>query len=237
MSPHKIRSIIAAAALAAGVSWLAAAPADAGACGKKHAAGKTACEEPAAPRPNDAPPGSREITPEAVDLTMAAGRLARDIGLIGLASTRPVPGLLDLGGIAATWGMPSLASASPGLSLRPEPVGMEDLATEAHVPDLPALPIPGNSLQEQAPRDTTLGRGPFLYGVSATGDEDYDKSDAIGKSGGGVEKPVGEIGSRVIGEVLPKAMEGTDGSSVPGPAGGNSGVEGLAGLVKGFGLR
>ncbi|WP_188188631.1 hypothetical protein [Nonomuraea sp. SYSU D8015] len=242
MSSHKIRSIIAAAALAAGISWLAAAPTDAGTCGKKrHASAE--CGESVEMQVDDTLPGSAKLTPEAASLALAAGRLARELGLAGLASARPSPDLLDLGGIVATWGMPSVSSASPELFPTARgPVGMEDLATEAHVPDLPSLPIPGTPLEERIPRDMTLGRGPFPNGVTAADDDEYGPDDRKSPADG-LEKPVREVGSKVITELLPKAVDGVGGASVlsvpgmPGVPGQGAGLEGLTSLVKGFGLR
>lgn len=261
MSSHKLRSIIAAAALAAGVSWLVAAPTDAATCGKrkpaagKHAEGKpasAACGEPVSvavddglPRghavddglPHDLPRG-QAVAPTAASLATAIGQAAREAGLIGLASTRQAPGLRDLGGIAATWGMPSLASDSPQLfPMAPGLSGMEDLATKAHVPALPSLPVPGMPI----PGDMTLGLGPFANDVATTDDEGEEDGDGSNNPTGALEKPVREVGSRVITEVLPKAVQGVGGTSVlpgvPGLSPGGTGADGLEHLVGGVALR
>ncbi|WP_327586345.1 hypothetical protein OHA25_04505 [Nonomuraea sp. NBC_00507] len=64
-------------------------------------------------------------------------------GLARPAAGNPAPGLGYLGGIMATWAMPSPAGP-PGLSpVRTRPAGMKDLSTAAHVPALPLLPLAG----------------------------------------------------------------------------------------------
>ncbi|TMR13715.1 hypothetical protein ETD86_30205 [Nonomuraea turkmeniaca] len=236
MPSQKIRSIVAAAALAAGVTWLAVGATQASACGNKGRAVATSdaagrdCGEGRALHPHDGPPGSSVLTPEAVQLSMAAGELARHAGISGMAAGNPAPGLADLGGIVATWGMPSLSTSSPEFfPSKAGPAGMEDLATAAHVPTLPSLPLPGTQLAERVPNKMAIGHGPHHNKVSAAGRA------ITAKDSNGIEKPVHEIGARVIGEVLPNAMKGLESTSIL--PGGVMGVEGLAGLVNGFNLR
>jgi hypothetical protein len=320
---HKVRSIIAAATLAAGVTWLTATPADAttratpahatftqattgsaaigyaatghtatGSAATAHVSPRhetatwltttlaravanrsaaaparaAACEQKQATvagdltlscgdhptlRLDNVSPAGRPVTPEVVGLAMAAGRLARELGLTGLATPSAAPGLIDLGGIVATWGMPPLAAATAPQSL-PMAAGataMEDLATEAHVPELPRLPITGAPTRDRDPKKTTTSRDPLHNGRAAKNDarndiknngrnddEDddhgYDR-DRAKPATKGLEGPMQEVGSKLISELLPKAMQGLGGTSIL--PGGDSGAAGLAGLVKGFG--
>ncbi|MCK2214609.1 hypothetical protein MF672_012520 [Actinomadura sp. ATCC 31491] len=236
MPSHKIRTIVATAALAtlaAGVTWLAAGPTGADTCGRRAIMtrdGLAGCSGRTELHLNDVP-GTKEFTPEVNDLAMAAGRLARQLGLTGLAMGRSVPGMADLGGLAATWGMPSLASTSPRFfPAAAGPAGMEDLSTAAHVAALPTLPmvprLPGVPLQKRIPQDVTLGGAPKPHNrIIGSGAKDPI----------GLEKPVSEVGSRVIGELLPRAIGDLGGSTVlPGR---DPGVAGLTGLVQGLGLR
>ncbi|HEX4817263.1 MAG TPA: hypothetical protein VFV66_31365 [Nonomuraea sp.] len=270
MSSHTIRSFVAAATLTAGITWLTATPAHAtagplttavaraAACDHRPAAVPGALTASCGGHPglrlDDPALGGRSLTPEAVDLAMAAGRLARELGLTGLAVPNRAPGLIDLGGIVATWGMPSLTTAAPEVfPMAAGPAGMKDLATEVHVPELPALPVPGAPLQERVPSDLAVGRAPFHNRLAASNDHGkhkgakrakgaketkdaygYDR-DQRGSAKAGLEGGMQEVGSKVISELLPKAMQGLSGTSLL--PGGGSGAAGLAGLVKGFGLQ
>ncbi|MGP3962909.1 hypothetical protein ACTWPT_43660 [Nonomuraea sp. 3N208] len=229
MPAQKIRSIVAAATLAAGVTWLAVAATQANACGDKGravAASDRNCGEGRGPYLNDGTPGAGALSPEAVQPSVATGQLARLAGLAGLAAGNPAPGLADLGGMVATWDMPSLASGSPGLlPTRTGRAGMEDRSTAAHVPALPPLPLPGTALMERVPNETAIGHGPNHAKAPAVTTHDPK----------GVEKPMHTIGTKLIGEVLPTAMPGLGNTSIP--PGGAAGMEGLAGLVKGVTLR
>ncbi|RVX46534.1 hypothetical protein EDD27_9424 [Nonomuraea polychroma] len=225
MSSQKIRSVAAAAALAAGVIWLAVAAPQASACnGLSVATSDSAardCREGRGLHLHDGPPGAGMRSPETVPLSTAIGRLARQAGLSGLAAGNPAPGLADLGGMVATWGMPSPASASPELfPLKRGPAGMEDLSTAAHVPALPSLP--GRPLMERVSNEMPIGHGPQHGTAPAT------------EGSRGPEKPTHAIGTEAIGELLPKAVPGLGNTSVlPGAAG----TDGLSVLVNGVSLR
>ncbi|MGI5284802.1 hypothetical protein ACQEVF_15890 [Nonomuraea polychroma] len=203
MSSQKIRSVAAAAALAAGVIWLAVAAPQASACNGLSVATSDSvardCREGRGPHLHDGPPGAGMRSPETVPLSTAIGRLARQAGLSGLAAGNPAPGLADLGGMVATWGMPSPASASPELfPLKRGPAGMEDLSTAAHVPALPSLP--GRPLMERVSNEVPIGHGPQHGTVSAGGPATEGTK--------GPEKPTHAIGTKVIGELLPEAVPG-----------------------------
>ncbi|MEW9554764.1 hypothetical protein [Nonomuraea sp. NPDC050783] len=237
---RQIRSIVATtalAALAAGVTWLAAGPTGADACGGAERtvlpSGLVGCGERTELHLNDVP-GTREITPEVNDLAMTMGRLARRLGLAGLAMGRAVPGMADLGGVAATWGMPSLASASPRFfPAAAGPAGMEDLSTAAHVAALPTLPVLP-SAPAAAPPQGRLSQGTPLGGGPAH-TKSAGKAGKQAKDPIGLEKPVNEVGSRVVGELLPQAVGDLGDSAVlPGR---DPGVAGLTGLVRDLGLR
>ncbi|PZG22957.1 hypothetical protein C1J01_02315 [Nonomuraea aridisoli] len=227
---QKIRSIVATAALAAGVGCLSTGPASADSCATADRAllSSTAiasyCDRHAATRLRETVSGSgRFVTDESVRLAMAAGELARDLGLTGLAAARPVLGTADLGGVAATWGMPALTSASPaGLPLAPDPRTLKDLSTAAGVASLPMLPqVP--EMAETA--ETTLGVGlpevRFDRGVRV--------SDADLESPPHFAKPVQEIGEEVMDVLLPKAMESVEGTSTL--------VRGVTAIAPGLGAR
>ena len=228
MPSHKFRTIVATAALAAGVSWFAAGPTGADTCrGARQenvSSSLLGCAGRVEVRPEDVP-GGAAITPEATDLAMAAGRLARQLGLTGLAAGGGLPGKVDLGGVPASWGMPPLSFSSPRVrQAAAGPAGMRDLSTAAYVAALPTLPqVPalsgtparGSASQELGPRTA----------VAASSANDSQ----------GVRKPVGEVGSQVVGELLPKAL-GDLGDS-PVLPGHDAGLAGLTGLVQDLGLH
>lgn len=143
MSVQKIRSIVAAAVLTAGVSWWSTAPAGAGSCVNaesallSHTAFASYCDL-ASHAGRSVPGSSRMATDEAAQLAMAAGELAQELGLTGLAAPGPVLGSADLGGTAATWGMPALNAASP--AVLPMTPALQDVSTAPSVPALPVLP-------------------------------------------------------------------------------------------------
>ncbi|QYC38004.1 hypothetical protein Nocox_01855 [Nonomuraea coxensis DSM 45129] len=232
MTSHKFRTIVATAtlaALAAGVSWFAAGPTGADACGASVTSGLLGCAGQVELRPDDVP-GAAQLAPEVNHLAMAAGRLARQLGLAGLSAEGSLPGKVDLGGVPASWGMPSLTSASPRSSQAASgPAGMRDLSTAAHVAALPTLP------QVPAPPGTTprgrVAGEPKPGGAARPQDRiAITPADPIG-----VRQPVGEVGSQVIGELLPRALGDLDGSTVlPGH---DAGLAGLTGLVQGLGLH
>ncbi|SDL56719.1 hypothetical protein [Nonomuraea jiangxiensis] len=233
MSSRKVRSVLAAAALAAGVSWLTAGPATARTCAQAEPALlamssiASLCDEHARLRLNDGTPGGgRMVTAESNKMAMAAGQLARQLGLTGLATGKTVLGSADLGGMAATWGMPSLTSASPALfPAVPGPADMRDVSTMVGIPALPALPqLPQAPLQAKVPAETSFGHGPRHDRVTGNGV----------KSALDLERPVNEVGSDVIGTLLPKAVESVEGTSML--PGGQLLVDGFSGMTQGLGL-
>ncbi|MEV0381851.1 hypothetical protein [Nonomuraea sp. NPDC050643] len=223
------------ASLTAGVSWLVAGPAAAAvSCTDSEPAllSPTSiaayCDEHARLRVNDGGPSSssRMVATESNRLAMAAGDMARRLGLTGLASGKSALGVADLGGMAATWGMPSLASASPSLfPMVPGPIGMKDLSTMAGMPAMPSLPeLPNTPLTAKLPAEMTLGQAPYNNRIAGSGVQ----------SPMDVEKPVREVGEDVVGVLLPKAVESVEGTSMlPG----GEAVTGFTGLVQGLGLR
>ncbi|WP_393167544.1 hypothetical protein [Nonomuraea marmarensis] len=222
------------ATLTAGVSWLAVAPATADTCADAEpsllssTAAATYCDEHTTLRVNDGGLGSsRMVTSESNKLAMAAGELARRLGLTGLATGKSVLGVADLGGVAANWGMPSLASASPALfPTMPGPAGMRDLSTMAGIPALPALPeLPSTPLQAKLPAEMSLGQAPYHNRIAGSGIE----------SPLDLERPVSEVGAEVIGTLLPKAVESVEGTSML--PGGQPVADGFTGLTQGLGLR
>ncbi|MGW2145537.1 hypothetical protein ACWCOT_14615 [Nonomuraea bangladeshensis] len=221
MPSHKFRIIVATAALAAGVSWFAAGPTGADTCGgARHSTSLLGCAGRVEVRPQDVP-GGTVIAPEANDLALAAGRLARQLGLTGLASGGALPGKVDLGGVPASWGMPPLSSASPLVrQAAAGPAGMRDLATAAYVAALPTLPqapvLPGTPARASREPHTVIAGSPR-------------------KDPRGARKPAGEVGSQVVGELLPQAL-GDLGDS-PVLPGRDPGLAGLTGLVQDLGLR
>ncbi|MDP4500690.1 hypothetical protein [Nonomuraea turcica] len=119
-----IRNIVAAAAIVAGVTWPVVGATQAKTCGNTGPA----------------------MTASDLDCSEglagpAAGNPAP--GLAGPAAGNPAPGLGDLGGIVATWAMPSPAGPAGLSPVRTRPAGMKDLSTAAHVPALPLLPLAG----------------------------------------------------------------------------------------------
>lgn len=235
MSFQKIRSVIAVAALSAGVSWLFAGPsaagttcADTGSALLSPTSIASYCDGHARLRLDDGGSGgSRMIVSESNRLALAAGALARQLGLTGLASGRDALGMADMGGVAATWGMPSLASASPALfPMVPGPIGMADLSTMAGMPGLPTLPeMPRTPLEDRLPEEMTVGQGPYHNRVSGNGIQ----------SPLDLDKRVRQVGGEVVEVLLPKAMESVEGASML--PGGEPAVAGFTGLTHGLGLR
>ncbi|MFI6742175.1 hypothetical protein ACIBI9_55505 [Nonomuraea sp. NPDC050451] len=230
------------ATLTAGITWLAATPSTAGSCkggepallSPKSVA--TYCEERTKVRVDDADAGagaggggsSKLVTTESNKLAMAAGEMARQLGLTGLATGREVLGIADLGGVAATWGMPSLFSASPALfPIVPGSASMKDLATMAEVPALPALPeLPPTPLVAKLPAEMSLGNAaPYQNRIAG----------APVESPLALRKPVAEVGSQVVDILLPKAVESVEGTSML--PGGQPAVDGFTGLARELGLR
>ncbi|MEU4513583.1 hypothetical protein AB0G05_29135 [Nonomuraea wenchangensis] len=223
MPSHKFRTIVATAALAAGVSWFAASPTGADTCGgARHSNSLLGCAGRVEVRPEDVP-GGTTIAPETGDLAMAAGRLARQLGLTGLATGGALPGKVDLGGVPASWGMPPLSAAFPRVrQAAAGPAGMRDLATAAYVAALPTLP-----------------QVPALSGTPARASREPKPYPAIagapGKDPRGARKPMDEVGSQVVGELLPQALGGLGDSPVlPGR---DPGLAGLTGLVQDLGVH
>ncbi|WP_043629781.1 hypothetical protein [Nonomuraea candida] len=231
------------AALTAGVSWLFASSSTAETCsdldpGLLTPALQTSyCDTPGELRLSDNTGGSRMIAEEANRLAMEAGRLARQLGLTGLATVKDVMGMADLGGVAATWHMPSLTAASPAvLPMLPAPVGMADLNTMSAMPMLPTLPalpilpqtprLPQPRYESAEPGKSAADRPPYEGNIAGHG---------IG-SPLDVQQPVQEIGEKVLSELLPKVAEAVKGSSVlpGGEAMGGGGLGG--GLLPDLGL-
>ncbi|MFG6199571.1 hypothetical protein [Nonomuraea sp. JJY05] len=223
------------ATLTAGITWLAATPSTAGSCkggepallSPKSVA--TYCEERTDVRVNEAATrGGKLVTTESNKLAMAAGEMARQLGLTGLATGREALGIADLGGVAATWGMPSLFSASPALfPIVPGSASMKDLATLAEVPALPALPeLPPTPLVAKLPAEMSLGNAaPYQNRIAG----------APVESPLDLQKPVSEVGSQVVDILLPKAVQSVeDTSMLPG---GQPAVDGFTGLARELGLR
>ncbi|MFC5834290.1 hypothetical protein [Nonomuraea insulae] len=229
MSFQKIRGMVAVAALTAGVSWLYAGPAMAQSCPDAEPALLSAnsigsyCDEHTKLRVNDGGSGSgRMVTHESTKLAMAAGELARRLGLTGLATGKEVLGVADLGGMAATWSMPSLASASPALlPTLPGPIGMKDLSTMASVPTLAELPEMPQ--QKKLPGETSLGQALQRDNVTGSG------------SPLDVAEPVHQVGAQVINVLLPKAVESVEGTSML--PGGQLVTTGFTGVSQSLGLR
>ncbi|MGN9843770.1 hypothetical protein ACTMTI_37160 [Nonomuraea sp. H19] len=231
MSAHKIRGIIAVAAVTAGVSWLAPGPAMAETCADDQRAllSNTSiasyCDERSGMRLDVGGPGAgRAVTSESSRLAMTAGTMARQLGLTGLATAKEAMGTADLGGIAANWGMPALASASPALfPALPDPAGMKDLATMITVPALSALPP--TPLESQVSSQLSLDDGPHHDRVAGSGV----------KSPLDLQKPVQEVSADVIGVLLPEVVERVGHTSVLPD--GQPVAAGFDGLVHGLGVR
>ncbi|MEV4579351.1 hypothetical protein AB0K16_39485 [Nonomuraea jabiensis] len=223
------------ATLTAGITWLAATPSTADACtggepallSPKSVA--TYCAERARLRLDGAGAGGGKlVTTESNRLAMAAGEMARRLGLTGLATGREVLGTADLGGMAATWGMPALFSASPApFPVVPGPASMKDLATVAEVPALPALPeLPQTPLVAKLPAEMSLGNAaPYQNRIAgSTIESPLD-----------LKEPVAEVGSQVVDILLPKAVRSVeDTTMLPG---GQPAVDGFTGLARELGLR
>ncbi|MEU6719451.1 hypothetical protein ABZ897_49005 [Nonomuraea sp. NPDC046802] len=236
MSSQKIRNVIAVAALIAGVSWLTASPAAAAPChnGEPSLLTSTSiasyCSDEARLHLNDgSPASSRMVAEESNKLAQAAGHMARQMGLTGLATARSALGTSDLGGVAAMWGMPALTSASPAFfPALPGPVTMKDVATMAGVPALPALPtlpsVPQEPLGGLVRSDVPGGRASYHNTIAGSGIE----------SPMDLEKPVRQVGSDVINVLLPKAVESVEGTSM---LTGDSALGGFTELVQKLGLR
>ncbi|MEW1840535.1 hypothetical protein AB0392_21550 [Nonomuraea angiospora] len=223
------------ATLTAGITWLAATPSTAGSCtggepallSPKSVA--TYCEERARLRLEDAGSrGGKLVTTESNKLAMAAGEMARQLGLTGLATGREALGIADLGGLAANWGMPALFSASPApYPVVPRTGSMKDLATMAAVPALPALPeLPQTPLVAKLPAETSLGNAaPYQNRVAGSPVE----------SPLDLKEPVAEVGSQVVDILLPKTVQSVEGTSML--PGGQPAVDGFTGLARELGLR
>ncbi|MFB4272819.1 hypothetical protein [Nonomuraea sp. GTA35] len=235
MSFQKFRSMVAVAALTAGVSWLFAGAATAGNCAETAVLSPSSvvstCDGPAALHiEQSGTAGSRMITSESNKVAMAAGEMARHIGYTGVATGKEVLRMADVSGAGATWGLSSLFSASPALfPMVPGPAGVADLATRANLPPFPPLPVlpevPGTPLDSRLPHEMTMGQGPFHNRVVGTG---LDSPLAL-------QKPVSEVSSELIGQVLPKAVDGLQGISIL--PGGGSGASGLTDAVGDLGLN
>ncbi|MEV1178206.1 hypothetical protein [Nonomuraea sp. NPDC049784] len=224
MSSQKIRSILAVATLTAGVTWLAVGPSAADSCKAERAqlssqAIASYCGEHAVN--DDALGGGGTVTDESDKLAMAAGRMATQLGLTGLATAREVLGAADMGGVAATWGMPS-----PALFPKvPGSVGMQDLSTMAGIPALPALPeVPPRPLGVKLP-ELSLGHTPYRNRFAGSGIE----------SATTLKRPVEEVGAEVVDVLLPKTVESIEDTSLL--TGGQTTMAGFSGLVPELALR
>lgn len=227
MSSRKIRSILTVAALTAGVTWPVAGPSVADTCRPREAVASY-CDGHAKLQLNEGRTnGHRVVTEEVGKLAMAAGDMARRLGLTGLAAARSAMGpLADLGGVGATWGMPSLNSASPALfPAASGNSGMRDLATTLQVPALPALPaLPPAPVAARVPTEMTLAERPTA-----------PASARAAKSPGRARQPVREVGGDLISNLLPRAVEGIEGAStLPG---GYPAIDGFSRLLPGLDLH
>ncbi|MEV4108276.1 hypothetical protein [Nonomuraea sp. NPDC049695] len=222
MSSQKIRSIIAVATLTAGVTWLAAAPSTADTCkGTRVTARTTASYCGTHIATDDTLGGGSTAADESEKLAMAAGAMAAQLGLTGLATAREALGAADMGGLAATWGMPSPAL----LPKVPESLEMRDLATMARVPALPALPeVPSKPLEVKLP-ELSLGKGLSHNRYAGSGT----------KSPANLDRPVQEVRAEVVDVLLPETVENLQEASVL--AGGQTAVAGFSGLAPQLGLR
>ncbi|TDE40633.1 hypothetical protein E1295_31225 [Nonomuraea mesophila] len=220
--------------MTAGVTWWAATPSTADSCANTKPvvlspdSALSFCHEQSRVNVNDGGSGgSRMVAEESGKLAMATGRLARQLGLTGLAAGRSALGGTDIGGVAATWGMPMLTSASPVVfPAVPGRSGMRDMSTLSSVPALPSLPsLPETPLLAKLPAEMSLGQSTHsnrIAGKDVRAPKDLDK-------------PVREVGEDVIGVLLPKAVESVEGTSML--TGGRSAVPGVTGLTDGLGLR
>ncbi|MET8863686.1 hypothetical protein ABZW11_12075 [Nonomuraea sp. NPDC004580] len=230
MSFQKIRSTIAVAAAAVGVSWLCAGPAAARTCARTEGAllppALAQCGGHTGIQLDDPGIGAtRVVASETAKLAMAAGDTARRLGLTGLATGKQALGMSDLGGVAATWGMPPLVGSPALLPLVPEPRTMKDVTTMRGVPALPELPkVP---LAGKPPASKKARNAPPHGTIAGTGLDSPMK----------LQEPVRQVGSQVISEVLPKAFEALQGTKFA-PGGGSivSGFSSLSGLTQGLPL-
>lgn len=136
------RSILAVAALTAGVSWWAPGPAGASTCEQGQQAPDSVaavCEEITGARasgrygPMKAPPGGA---------ASAVERLAMKLGLPGMSKAAAVLSVADMGGVAAGAGLPTLPMAAPGVA------GLKDVSRLAESPDLPGLPVVPSEIRD-----------------------------------------------------------------------------------------
>jgi hypothetical protein len=135
VSSRNIRSILAVAALATGVSWLAAGPVNAEACTDRVALLKgpdslaQVCDEALDVKAT----GSlgQMSARKGSDVAMTAETLAKQAGLPGLSKASAVLSFTDLGGVAAAAGLPALPEGVPGEA------GLPDVRRMATVPSLP----------------------------------------------------------------------------------------------------
>ncbi|MEV0228475.1 hypothetical protein [Nonomuraea sp. NPDC050786] len=221
MSSQKIRSIIAVATLTAGVTWLAAAPSTADTCKGTGVTARTTASYCGTYAATDGALGGGTAADESEKLAMAAGAMAAQLGLTGLATAREALGAADMGGLAATWGMPSPAL----LPKVPESLEMRDLATMARVPALPALPeVPSKPLEVKVP-DLSLGNGPSHNRYAGSGT----------RPPASLHRPVEEVRAEVVDVLLPETVENLQDTSVL--AGGQTAVAGFSGLAPQLGLR
>ncbi|MBF8190761.1 hypothetical protein ITP53_34645 [Nonomuraea sp. K274] len=237
MPSQKLRCL-AVAALTAGVSWTVVSPATAAPCDDRepalltHTSVASHCGAHAELRGTEGiHAGGRMVTTEGNRLAMATGELARHLGLTGLATAKSVMGVADLGGVAATWAMPSPAAASPG-AFSASSTGMRDLSTVAGIPALPALPalpavpaavsaLPVLPAVPSTPRDGKPSSGQFSVHNRIAGSVIQSPLD--------LQKPVREAGADLVGVLLPKAVESVEGTSMlPGGAPIANGFTGLA---------
>ncbi|NRQ31387.1 hypothetical protein HII36_05975 [Nonomuraea sp. NN258] len=226
MSSRNIRGIVALAALTTGLCTATASPAAADSCadpGLLPAAPLTGeCGETTNVGVIDYTGSAGRLAEGGNALAMAAGEMARRIGLSGLAM--PGTGMADLGGVTATWGMPSLSGSSPA-ALAGLPL-MRDLTTMARVPTLPALP--------QFP-----GTGSLPVGVSFGDAADAGRvADDSLRAPMNLREPLAEIGDQVFGRTLsdvPKTLRGL-GEATRLPVG-QPALDGVTGLLQGLNPR
>ncbi|MEU5859685.1 MULTISPECIES: hypothetical protein [unclassified Nonomuraea] len=228
MASQKIRSILAVAALTVGVTWPVAGPSVADTCRPRFQAVASFCDGRTSLQLNENKTnGHRVVTEEVGKLAVAAGAMARRLGLTGLAAARSAMGpLADLGGVGATWGMPSLTSVSPALfPMASGESGMRDLATTLQVPALPALPaLPQPPIAARVPAEMTVGEKPTAPASARSA-----------RSAAEARQPVREVGGDLISNLLPKAVEGIEGAStLPG---GYPAIDGFSRLLPDLDLR
>ncbi|RSN01089.1 hypothetical protein DMB42_39510 [Nonomuraea sp. WAC 01424] len=215
------------ATLTAAVTWPVAGPSTADTCRAQNESVASYCNGKTMLRLNEGKTnGHRVVTEEISKLAVAAGDMARRLGLTGLTTARSAMGpLADLGGVGATWGMPSLTSASPALfPMVPGDRGMRDLATTLQVPALPALPaLPQTPIMARVPAETAVGGKPTSPAKGQSAQAPMD-----------LRQPVHELGGRLLANLLPKAVQSVEGAStLPG---GPQAVDGFSRLLPGLGL-